>query len=77
MSDEDELAKRRSLTLDALAGRPWVIFERRMHPPVYDAVMRLAAERNVVASKYTSLRVIGIAGEETLHELSGNSDEFK
>jgi DNA-binding transcriptional LysR family regulator len=48
MSDEDELAKRRSVTLDALAGRPWVIFERRMHPPVYDAVMHLAEERKVV-----------------------------
>jgi DNA-binding transcriptional LysR family regulator len=47
MSEEDELAYESSVTLDALAGRPWVIFERRMHPPVYDAVMRLAKERNV------------------------------
>lgn len=47
MSEEDELAYESSVTLDALAGRPWVIFERKMHPPVYDAVMRLAKERNV------------------------------
>jgi DNA-binding transcriptional LysR family regulator len=47
MSEEDELAYKRSVTLDALADRPWVIFERRMHPPVYDAVMRLAEERRV------------------------------
>jgi DNA-binding transcriptional LysR family regulator len=46
MSEEDELAYEGSVTLDALAGRPWVIFERKMHPPVYDAVMRLAKERN-------------------------------
>jgi DNA-binding transcriptional LysR family regulator len=45
MSEEHELARQPSLTLDALAGRPWVLFERRLHPPVYDAVMRLAEQR--------------------------------
>lgn len=48
MSEESELARERSLKLNALAGRPWVIFERRMHPPVYDAVMRLAEERKAI-----------------------------
>jgi DNA-binding transcriptional LysR family regulator len=47
MSEEDELAYESSVTLDALAGRPWVLFERKMHPPVYDAVMRLAQERKI------------------------------
>jgi hypothetical protein len=47
MSEGDDLAYEHSVTLDALAGRPWVIFERRMHPPVYDSVMRLAEERNI------------------------------
>lgn len=51
MPEEDELAFEDSVTLDMLAGRPWVIFERRMHPPVYDAVMRLAEERKVVPTK--------------------------
>jgi DNA-binding transcriptional LysR family regulator len=51
MSKEDQLAGESSLTLDALAGRPWVIFERSMHPPVYDSVMRLARERKIVAAK--------------------------
>jgi DNA-binding transcriptional LysR family regulator len=51
MSKDDELAGEPALTLDALAGRPWVIFERRMHPPVYDSVMGLARERNVAAAK--------------------------
>lgn len=51
MSKEDELASEQSVTLDALAGRPWVIFERTMHPPVYDSVMRIARERNIAASK--------------------------
>ena len=51
MSEEDELAYESFITLDALAGRPWVIFERRMHPPVYDAVMRLAEERKVAPAR--------------------------
>lgn len=51
MSEEDELADERFVTLDVLADRPWVIFERRMHPPVYDSVMRLAEERKVVPAR--------------------------
>jgi DNA-binding transcriptional LysR family regulator len=51
MAKEDELASEPSVTLDALAGRPWVLFERRLHPPVYDSVMRLARERNIAVTK--------------------------
>jgi DNA-binding transcriptional LysR family regulator len=51
MSEEDELAQRQSVTLDELAGRWWVLFERRMHPPVYDSVLQLAGERKVRPSK--------------------------
>lgn len=51
MQEDDDLAYEDSVTLDMLAGRPWVIFERKMHPPVYDTVMRLAEERKVVPSK--------------------------
>ena len=48
MPEDDELACERSVTLDALANRTWVLFERRMHPPVYDTVMRLAEQRKIV-----------------------------
>ena len=48
MPEEDELAYERSVTLDALANRTWVLFERRMHPPVYDAVIRLAEQRKIM-----------------------------
>jgi DNA-binding transcriptional LysR family regulator len=51
MSEEDELAGEDSVTFDRLAGRPWVIFERRLHPPLYDAVMRLAEQRRIAPSK--------------------------
>jgi DNA-binding transcriptional LysR family regulator len=51
ISEEDELAYEDSITLDMLAGRPWVIFEQRMHAPVYDMVMRLANERKITPAK--------------------------
>lgn len=51
MQEDDELAYEDSVTLDMLAGRPWVIFERRMHPPVYDAVMHLADQRMIAPAK--------------------------
>ena len=51
MSKQDELACHRSVTLDQLADRRWIIFERRLHPPVYDAVMHLAELRRVMPAK--------------------------
>src|ERR1700728_1337157 len=41
------MAVRACLHLDALDGRRWILFDRRMHPPVYDAVMQLAERRKV------------------------------
>jgi DNA-binding transcriptional LysR family regulator len=51
MSKQDELAAKPSLTLDAMAGRYWVIFERRIHPPLYDAIMKLAESRKITPAK--------------------------
>jgi DNA-binding transcriptional LysR family regulator len=47
MSEEHELAYERSLTLESLGGRRWILFDRRMHPLVYDAVIKLAERRGV------------------------------
>jgi DNA-binding transcriptional LysR family regulator len=47
MSKRDKLAEQRSVTLNDLADRSWVIFERRLHPPVYDAVMQLARAKKI------------------------------
>ena len=52
MPEEDELAYEHSVTLDMLAERPWVIFERRMHPPVYDLVMRVADQRKITPAGF-------------------------
>jgi DNA-binding transcriptional LysR family regulator len=51
MSERDNLAKLSSITLDAMTDRCWILFERRLHPPVYDAIMQLAGERKVTPTK--------------------------
>jgi DNA-binding transcriptional LysR family regulator len=50
MPEKDELAHKNSVSLDMLAGRPWVLFERRTHPPVYGELMQLADQRKVAPS---------------------------
>jgi DNA-binding transcriptional LysR family regulator len=51
MHDEDGLAFEDAVMLAMLAKRPWVLFERRLHPPLYDAILRLAEERTIAPSK--------------------------
>jgi DNA-binding transcriptional LysR family regulator len=51
MSERDELARFPYVTLASLADRCWILFERRMHPPIYDSVLGLAAERKISHSK--------------------------
>lgn len=51
MLKEDQLAKKPTVTLDDLADRGWVFFEKRLHPPVYDKVMQLAESRGIVPAK--------------------------
>ncbi len=51
MSKQDQLASKPEVTLDDLAGRSWILFERRLHPPVYDALMHLAESRGIVPAK--------------------------
>ncbi len=50
MSEEDELAEQPSLSLEAMTRRRWILFERRLHPPVYDSLLQLAEERKVTAA---------------------------
>jgi hypothetical protein len=51
MSRCDALAAHPSVTLDTMKDRCWVLFERRLHPPFYDAVMRLAEQRRIKPEK--------------------------
>ncbi len=40
-----------SVTLDALADRCWILIERRLQPPLYDAVIRLAETKKIAPSR--------------------------
>src|SRR5258708_22680498 len=48
MSEEDVLTRHASVTLEQLADRCWILFERRLHPTVYDNLMT-TAEAKVIA----------------------------
>jgi DNA-binding transcriptional LysR family regulator len=47
MAKRDELADYPSVTLEMMAGRRWILFERRLHPPLYDSILHAAEEVNV------------------------------
>jgi DNA-binding transcriptional LysR family regulator len=51
MSKQDDLANQASITLDSLDNRAWILFERRLHPPLYDTVICLADQRKIAPSK--------------------------
>jgi DNA-binding transcriptional LysR family regulator len=51
MSKKDELAGRPSVAFESLANRYWILFERRLHPPLYDDLLHLAREKGVVPAK--------------------------
>jgi len=62
MAAEDELAHRQHLTLDDLSDREWVLFERHVHPPLYELILDLARKRNVNPRKIHHF----VAAEEAL-----------
>jgi hypothetical protein len=47
MARRDGLASNPSVSLDQMDGRHWILFERQLHPPVYDAIIEAAAQRGV------------------------------
>lgn len=51
MSNRDELAGRPSVTLKDLSNHCWILFERRLHPPLYDEVLHLAEQKGAVPKK--------------------------
>jgi DNA-binding transcriptional LysR family regulator len=62
MSATDDLAHRQQLALDDLSEREWVLFERHVHPPMYELILDLAKQRNVHPKKIHHF----VAAEETL-----------
>jgi DNA-binding transcriptional LysR family regulator len=47
MSKREELARHPSVSLDQMGGRRWILFERQLHPPVYDAIIHAATQRGI------------------------------
>jgi DNA-binding transcriptional LysR family regulator len=47
MSAEDDLAHRQHLGLEDLREREWVLFERHVHPPLYERILELADRKHV------------------------------
>ena len=50
MSREDQLAQLPALDLDHLSHRRWIMFQRNLHPPLYDLIQKLAHEGRVIPS---------------------------
>ncbi len=47
MAKRDGLASNPSVSLDQMDGRHWILFERQLHPPLYDVIIQAAAQRGV------------------------------
>lgn len=50
MSREDQLAQLPALDLNHLSHRRWLLFQRNLHPPLYDLIQKLAHEGHVLPS---------------------------
>ncbi len=51
MSEGDALAHDASVTLDQLADRCWILFERRLHPTLYDNVLTTAEAKGAAPQR--------------------------
>jgi hypothetical protein len=47
MARREELARYFSVSLDQIGSRPWILFERQLHPPLYDTILQAAAQRGI------------------------------
>jgi DNA-binding transcriptional LysR family regulator len=47
MARRDELAAYPTIKMEMLTDRRWIIFERQLHPPLYDSILRAGEQRNV------------------------------
>jgi DNA-binding transcriptional LysR family regulator len=47
MSKRGELARYPSVSLDQMEGHRWILFERQLHPPVYDSIIEAATQRGI------------------------------
>ena len=45
MAKRDELARYPSVSLNQMGERHWILFDRQLHPPVYDSIIQAATQR--------------------------------
>lgn len=50
MAKNHRLAKRESVSLPMMDGLNWILFERRLHPPLHDLILHVAEKQKVVPS---------------------------
>jgi DNA-binding transcriptional LysR family regulator len=51
MSEDHDLATHETLSLSHLDGKEWVLFERRIHPRLYDSIMRQSQESHITPAQ--------------------------
>ena len=61
MAKDDEAASQQQLSMSALHGKEWVLFERHVHPSLYDSVLRVAAENPAPANRRRSMAAMPLA----------------
>jgi DNA-binding transcriptional LysR family regulator len=47
MSKREELASHPAVSLNQMGGRHWILFERQLHPPLYDSIIHAATQRGI------------------------------
>ena len=71
MPERSALSFRRDLLLEDLDQRPWVLFARHIHPPLYDSILSKATQ---VGVKPRSIHHV-VTAEEAAHELYAGTSE--
>jgi DNA-binding transcriptional LysR family regulator len=59
MARRDDLARYPAVQFELLAKRKWILFERRLHPPLYDSILQAAEQRDVYRRLRKSLATAG------------------
>ena len=47
LSKREELARYPSVSLEQIGGHRWLLFDRQLHPPLYDAIIYAATEHGI------------------------------
>jgi DNA-binding transcriptional LysR family regulator len=57
--EEDSVDLKTVLTLDDIRDMPWILFDRKVHPLLYDAILRRAAEEGIMVTNHQSIMSAG------------------